>query len=100
MRLVVQKIPWYLSWKGLLLRKKTHPILFHTRFGIHTFGMQFPVDVLILDKKNIVRKIKQNLVPNRLFFWNPIYDTVIELPNGTIQKQKLTVEKTIELQTL
>ena len=90
MKLIIKKIPWYLSWKGLI-GKKPEPILLKTRFGIHTCGMSYSIDVVILDRNNIVRKIKENLLPNRLFFWNPLFDTVLELPAGTISKLKLHI---------
>lgn len=98
MKLKVHKISILFSWKGLLFGKPK-PILFHTRFGIHTFGMKYPIDVVILDKSLVVRKIKQNLLPNRFFFWNPLLDTVIELPQGTIKKKKIQIGMKLQLQT-
>ncbi|HSD98620.1 MAG TPA: DUF192 domain-containing protein [Patescibacteria group bacterium] len=100
MSLTIHTVPWYLSWKGLLFSKKPKPILFQTRWGIHTFGMKYPIDVVIVDKKNIVQKIKQGLRPNRFFFWNPCFDKVLELPSGTIEHLKITLEGKLELQTL
>lgn len=73
---------------GLIGKNRSVSMVFHTRFGIHTFGMRFPIDVLILDKTNKIVRIKENLFPNRIFFWNPLYDTVLELPAGTINKTK------------
>jgi len=87
--LKIRKIPWYLSWKGLLGTKKPEAILIRTRFGIHTFGLSYPIDIVILDKRNIVKTIKTKLMPNRLFFWNPMYDKVIELPEGTVEKERI-----------
>lgn len=76
---------------GLLGSEKAHAIYFKTRFGIHTFGMKFAIDVIILDKENKVVKIKENLMPNKLFFWNPKFDNVIELSVGEIKKHKIKV---------
>ena len=65
---------------GLLNEKKDTMLIFETRFGIHTFGMQYPLTIIVLDKKNKVIQIKENLKPNRLFFWNPLYAKIIESP--------------------
>lgn len=78
-------------WDQLLgLHRKSNPrsLLFRTRFGIHTFFLHDPIDVIVLDSKNRVIKIKENMSPNRVFFWNPRYTIVIELPKGTIRKSK------------
>lgn len=74
-----------------LIGKKPYALLIKTRFGIHTFGLKFPIDVLILDHKNKVVKIKKSLMPNSIFLWNPLYDMVIELPQGTIDKKKIKI---------
>lgn len=52
---------------GLLGAKSAYPVLMKTRFGIHTFGMKFPIDALVLDKKSRVVKICENLKPNGVF---------------------------------
>lgn len=89
MRLKVKQIPDFLAWKGLLGKKTAEVVVFHTRFGIHTFGMHFPIDVLILNQNTTVVAIKQALMPNRLFFWNPRYNTVMELPQGWIERHNI-----------
>lgn len=71
---------------GLLKYKTPVAMLLKTRFGIHTLGMRYPIDVLVLDKLNRVVAIKENLKPNRIFVWNIKFDTVIELPEGKIAK--------------
>ena len=84
--------------KGLLGATKGYAVYFTTRFGIHTFGMKFSIDVLILDSNNIVVKYVEKLAPNKLFFWNPRFDKIIELPSGEIQKQKIQCGDTIRLE--
>lgn len=80
------------NWKdktiGLIGTKKPQSLLLRTHFGIHTFGMRYPIDVLILNSQNKVVALKENLKPNRMFLWNPHYDNVLELPKGTINKSK------------
>ena len=67
--------------KGLIGSDGKTSLFFKTRFGIHTFGMDVPIDVVILDNKGKVVKIKKNISPNRTFFWNPIYKKIIEMPS-------------------
>lgn len=84
--------------KGLIGSQKLYPLLIRTRWGIHTFGMRCPIDVIVVDKENTIVKIKQNLKPNKIFLWNPRYTTVIELPEGTIRKQKLSLREKIKIE--
>lgn len=74
---------------GLLLYKKPVPMIFKTRFGIHTFGMRYPIDIVILDNQQYVVKLKKSLQPNRIYIWPPLFDTVIELPKGTIEEKHI-----------
>lgn len=76
---------------GLIGADPVYPVSFTTRWGIHTFGMRSPIDVLILDNDNRVVKLVKSLPPKRIFFWNPKYFRVLELPQGTIEKRKITV---------
>lgn len=72
--------------KGLIGEKIPKAVIFQTRFGIHTFFMKFPIDILVLDKNRRIAVIKQSLKPNRIFLWNPLFSTVIELPIGTVKE--------------
>jgi len=74
---------------GLIGKEKPQAIFFRTRYGIHTFGMRFPIDVIILDEKNKVVKLKEHLQPNKFFFWNLRYNNVVELPDGIIKKEQI-----------
>jgi hypothetical protein len=49
--------------------------------AIHTFGMRFPIDVLFLDRKKKVLKVKSDMVRGRISacFWA---HSVLELPAG------------------
>lgn len=77
---------------GLLKHKAPQAMLLKTRFGIHTFGMRYTIDVLILDNKNKVVAMKESIKPNKIFVWDINYDTVLELPPGTIKKTKTEKE--------
>ena len=76
---------------GLLKKYNTRCWIFQTRFGIHTFGLKSPIDILVLDDGLKVVKLKMSLVPNKLFFWNPRYSKVLELPEGVIEKTRTEV---------
>ena len=73
---------------GLLRHKAPTAMLFRTRFGLHTFFMKYAIDILILDKENNIAALKENLIPNQIYLWNPKHNTAIELPPGTIKKTK------------
>src|SRR5258708_7743140 len=83
--------------KGLLGAMHAYPILFKTRFGIHTIGLTFSLDVLILNKENRVVKLAKDLKPLRIFIWPPRYDTVIELPAGNIEANKIKIGDVIKI---
>jgi hypothetical protein len=51
--------------------------------AVHTFGMQFPIDVLFLSKKRKVLKIRQNMGRRRMALCLRAH-SVLELPVGTI----------------
>lgn len=70
---------WVEASLGLLNQPKGTAMLFNTRWGIHTFGMKYPIDIIILDQKLKVVQIKHQLQPNRIFFWNPKYSCIIEM---------------------
>ena len=83
--------------QGLIGKNEPVALLIKTHFGIHTFGVKFPIDVLILDNENRVVSVKENLKSNRIFLWNPKYENVIELPSGTIKKNKIKIHDSITL---
>lgn len=81
---------------GLLFKKQAFPVLMETRFGIHTFGLTFPIDIVILDSKNVVWQIKY-LKPFRIFIWNPKYNKVLELPENYIKDHNIKIGDKIKL---
>lgn len=81
---------------GLLLHNKPVAMIFKTRFGIHTFFMKYPIDVIVLNNKNEVVKLKKCLKPNNIFLWNPIYSIIIELIAGTIEKNNIKISDKLQ----
>jgi uncharacterized membrane protein (UPF0127 family) len=53
--------------------------------GVHTFGMKFAIDVLFLDKKRRVKKMRPNMVRGKLAF-SLLSHSTLELPAGTIEE--------------
>lgn len=76
--------------KGLIGKKTPKTIIFKTRFGIHTFFLKFSIDLIVLDKNKKIVFIKRNIKPNKIVFWNPKFNKVIELPAGFLYKSKTT----------
>ena len=52
--------------------------------GVHTFGMKFPIDVVFLNKKKKVLKIRPNMVRARIALSLRAH-SVLELPAGTLE---------------
>lgn len=86
--------------QGLIGKEKPDSLMIKTHFGIHTFGLKFPIDVLILNENNKVVSLKKNLIPNRIFVWNPMYEKVIELPVNTIDKKKIEISSKVALKII
>lgn len=97
MKIKVKRLNGFAKIKGLIGEKSAESIYFQTRFGIHTFGLRFPIDVLILDSQGTVVKTKKNMGRNRIFLWNPKFNTVIELPKGTIERKKIRIGAEINI---
>lgn len=82
--------------RGLLGRKPLSPdqaLLITSCSSIHTFFMQYPIDLAFLNKDWQIKKIIHALKPFRLA-WVPGASMVLEMPSGSIDKFNLK-EKTI-----
>ena len=64
--------------------------MFKTRFGIHTFFIKEPIDVIVLDDNFKVVKLA-TVKPNNIFFWHPRFSKVLEFPQSTIKKTKTQI---------
>lgn len=72
--------------KGLLGRKSLEPgegMWIVPCEAVHTFGMRFPIDLVYLDRKHRVKKVRSNVVPWRLSACLSAH-SILELPSGTI----------------
>lgn len=52
--------------------------------GVHTFFMKFPIDVLFLNRKKKVLKVRANMAPSRIALSLRAH-SVLELPAGTAE---------------
>jgi hypothetical protein len=55
--------------------------------SVHTFGMRFPIDLVYLDRKKKVKKIRSGVPPWRLSACLSAH-SVVELASGTVQSTK------------
>lgn len=72
--------------RGLSGAVEPHAVTFKTRWGIHTFGVRFPIDVIVCDTNTVVRRVHTNMHPSQVYFWNPRYSIVFEFPTGVVAR--------------
>jgi uncharacterized membrane protein (UPF0127 family) len=65
--------------------------------GVHTFGMRFPIDVIFLNENNKVIDIIRDMAPNRISRLHLSSQSILELPQGAIQKSATTVGDQLEI---
>lgn len=73
--------------KGLIGREhltKGEGLLLRPCKGVHTFLMNFPIDVVFLDRQNRIIETVQDLKPRRITRIVPSSACAIELPAGTV----------------
>lgn len=80
--------------KGLLGRKdlsNDSALIIRRCNSIHTFFMQFPLDVIFLDKKFRIKKLFLNVEPHQIIF--PVFgaSSVIEMKAGALQKSNAQI---------
>ena len=63
--------------------------------SVHTFFMRFPIDLVYLDRKNAVRKIRHSVPPWRLSACLSAH-SILELPAGTIGATQTQPGDTLE----
>jgi len=87
---------------GLLNRKalaQGEGLLLDRCYGIHTFGMRFPIDVVFLDKELRVMRVVTALPPWRsCVVKHAVY--VLELPVGSIQRSQTLAGDQIQMRAV
>lgn len=84
--------------KGLLGRKSLSPgggLWICPCEAVHTFWMQFAIDLVYLDRKHRIRKLSREVPPWRLSACLRAH-SVLELPSGTIRDTQTQTGDTIE----
>jgi len=84
--------------KGLLGRESLHPgegLWIVPCEAVHTFWMRFPIDLIYLDKKKGIRKLRSEVRPWRLSACFSAH-SVLELPSGTIRETRTELGDTLE----
>jgi uncharacterized membrane protein (UPF0127 family) len=65
--------------------------------GVHTFAMNFPIDVLYLDANKLVVHVERNLKPWRVARVSMRTASVLELPGNTLESNGTAVGDEIEI---
>jgi uncharacterized protein len=65
--------------------------------GVHSFFMKFAIDVVFINKKRVVVKVRPNMVKSRLALSFRAHST-IELPVGVIEKSRTAKGDQLELE--
>lgn len=81
---------------GLHWHEGVAPIYFETRWGVHTFGLSYPILCLILNSDDVVVKSRV-LKKSQLFIWDPRYKKVLEIPKPNRQISSVRVGDKIDL---
>ncbi len=84
---------------GLLGERELQPgdgLLIVPSQGVHTLGMQFPIDIAVLDSDWRVLATRRDMRPFRMtpIFWKAA--AVLELPSGMLESTSTLVGDTIE----
>jgi uncharacterized protein len=53
--------------------------------GVHTFAMKFPIDVVFLNRKRKILKVRPNMLRRRIAL-SLMAHSVLELPAGTLEQ--------------
>lgn len=88
--------------KGLLGRSSLSPgegLWIVPCESVHTFFMKFPIDLIYIDRKKQVKKVRSNVHPWRLSACLSAH-SIIELPAGTISGSQTMPGDKLEFVTL
>jgi len=89
--------------KGLLGTKelpKDEGVILDPCKSVHTFFMHYDLDVIFIDKNNMIIGCEASLKPNRFSSYYGTARKAIELPAGTIEERELRLGQKLEFQPL
>lgn len=96
---VVEANTFFKRLKGLMFRKEFSPqsaLYIHPCNGIHTYFMNFTIDVLYLDINNLILAIDENIKPGRVGKLRKNAVAVVELVGGKVKLTGTKVGQTVE----
>jgi uncharacterized protein len=67
--------------------------------AVHSFGMRFAIDLVYLDRKKKVRKVRREMIPRRLSACLAAH-SVLELPVGTVDASRTEPGDQLEFEKL
>jgi uncharacterized membrane protein (UPF0127 family) len=85
--------------KGLLGRRRLVPgggLWILPCESVHTFWMQFPIDLVYLDRKKRIKKLRSSVPPWRLSACLSAH-SILELVSGTIQSSRTEIGDTLDI---
>lgn len=74
---------------GLMFGIFKSPVCFKARFGIHTFFVPNPIDVIILDNRGKIVRLIENFKSNKILFWGFTIFTVVECEKNYIKRKNI-----------
>jgi uncharacterized protein len=63
--------------------------------SVHTFFMQFPIDLVYLDRKHVIKKVREGVPPWRISICFSAH-SILELPSGTIRSTETRAGDTLK----
>lgn len=90
---------FFKRFKGLMFSKKlasNSGLLIYPCSAIHTFFMKYNIDVLYLDKNNIILAVDEELKPGKIGRYYKGAVAVVELPAGKAREQSISVGQAVE----
>jgi uncharacterized membrane protein (UPF0127 family) len=63
--------------------------------SVHTFFMQFPIDLVYLDRKHVIKKVREGVPPWRISVCFSAH-SILELPSGTIRSTETRTGDALE----
>jgi uncharacterized protein len=63
--------------------------------SVHTFFMQFPIDLVYLDREHVIKKVREGVPPWRISVCFSAH-SILELPSGTIHSTETRAGDTLK----
>ncbi|GAA0182626.1 hypothetical protein SH2C18_49720 [Clostridium sediminicola] len=96
---VIEANTFFKRLKGLMFTKELSPqsaLYIYPCNGIHTYFMNYTIDVLYLDINNIILAIDENMKPGRMGKIQKNAVAVVELLGGKVKDSAIEVGQAVE----